>query len=93
MKKKQKRQSEGGGTPSKSKYMSRAEVVEIIAEEKAFHEGVTNIILKGLNDIGASISTNLTGTQKKLAFNFVQAGKFILNDISKLHSGAKGDSE
>ena len=71
--------------------MSRAEVKELFVEKEAFNEGASKAIFEGLNDLDASISVNTNAAQKKVAF--AQAGTSMLNDITKLHSGSKGNSE
>ena len=85
-----KRQSEGGGTPSKSKYMPRAKVKELFTKEKAFNEGASKAIFEGLKDYAANCSSNTSAAQKKVTI--ASTGTSMLNKITKLRPGAKGDN-
>ena len=89
---KRKRQSEGGGgSNSKGKFMSRAEVQAMIAEERETISSTAKVINQELTDCVAKCSSNSSTAQKKVSIQ--EHGSSILNEITKLRSGGKGKDE
>ena len=86
---KRKRQNEGGGSNSKGKFMSRAEVQAMIAEDRDLIASTSKVINQELTECVAKCSSNTSAAQKKVSI--AETGSSILNDITKLRAGAKGN--
>ena len=71
--------------------MSRAEVQTIMAEERIFNANASKAIIQGLTDFSANCSSNSSAAQKKVAI--ADHSTSILNKITKLRPGAKGNDE
>ena len=63
----------------------------MLAEQQAFNENASKTIFEGINDVVATCSSNTSAAQKFVTIAGTSTS--ILNQITKLRPGAKGDSE